>query len=199
MIFFYIVLLLITNSLTLAAKEFKDQLSDAAIERTSHVVIYDGSYHKIDYPGGDVPARYGVCTDVVIRSYRKLGIDLQKEVHEDRKAYFSKYPDNWGLKTPDKNIDHRRVPNLQAFFARKGETLQKSNNPDDYILSDIITWRLPNNLPHIGIVVDDLSVDGKRPMIVHNIAFGPKMNDILFKYTITGHYHFYGTSENYNP
>ncbi len=175
------------------AKEFKQQLSDAAIERTSHIVIYNGAYRKLDYPGGDLPAMFGVCTDVVIRAYRTVGIDLQKEVHEDMKSNFSKYPDNWGLMKTDTNIDHRRVPNLQTFFTRKGQSLAKSRDPHDYITGDIVSWILPNNMTHIGIVVDELSADKKRPMIVHNIGLGPKMNDIIFKYTITGHYRYYGT------
>ena len=109
------------------AKEFKKQLSDAAIERTSHIVIYNGAYRKLDYPGGDLPAMFGVCTDVIVRAYRTVGIDLQKEVHEDMRNNFSKYPDNWGLSKTDTNIDHRRVPNLQTFFTRKGLSLAKKS------------------------------------------------------------------------
>jgi len=175
------------------AKEFKQQLSDAAIERTSHIVIYNGAYRKLDYPGGDLPAMFGVCTDVVVRAYRAVGIDLQKKVHEDMKSNFPKYPNNWGLTQTDTNIDHRRVPNLQTFFTRKGLSLAKSLDPDDYITGDIVSWILPNNVAHIGIVVDELTADKKRPMIVHNIGLGPKKDDILFKYTITGHYRYYGT------
>lgn len=174
--------------------EFNHQLSNAAIERTSHSVIYNGAYRKLDYPGGDVPAMFGVCTDVVVRAYRAVGVDLQKEVHEDMKSNFSKYPNNWGLKGTDTNIDHRRVPNLQTFFTRRGQSLVKSQNPNDYISGDIVSWILPNNLPHIGIVVDQRSSDKERPLIVHNIGRGPKMDDILFEYTITGHYRFFGSN-----
>ena len=186
-------LFLTSLATTSTAEDFKQKLSDAAIERTSHIVIYSGAYRKLDYPGGDLPAMFGVCTDVVVRAYRAVGIDLQKEVHEDMKSNFSRYPNNWGLTKTDTNIDHRRVPNLQTFFTRKGQSLAKSRDPEDYITGDIVSWILPNNMTHIGIVVDELNPDKKRPMIVHNIGLGPKMDDILFKYTITGHYRYYGT------
>ncbi len=173
-------------------KNFSKRLSRAAIERTRHDITYDGSYRKIKYPGGDVPKNIGVCTDVVIRSYRKLGIDLQKDVHEEMKTHFSRFPKIWGLSRPDTNIDHRRVPNLQTFFSRKGIELKVTRNPRDYITGDMVTWMLPGNLPHIGIVVDKRSKDGKRPLIVHNIGRGPEIEDILFDFPITGHYRYYG-------
>lgn len=167
-------------------------LAQAALERTRHSVRYDGSYRRIAYPGGDVPAEVGVCTDVVIRSYRALGIDLQKKVHEDMRRAFSRYPKIWGLKRPDSNIDHRRVPNLQTFFTRHGKKLNTSDNPADYQTGDLVTWMLPGNLPHIGIVSEHRSEDGKRPLIVHNIGRGPKLEDMLFDYNITGHYRYRG-------
>jgi uncharacterized protein YijF (DUF1287 family) len=163
---------------------------DAAIERTSHRVVYDGSYRSIDYPGGDVPDDVGVCTDLVVRSYRAAGIDLQREVHEDMAREFSDYPRTWGLQRPDSNIDHRRVPNLQTFFRRRGAALDAGDDPTQYRPGDLVTWMLPGNLPHIGIVVDRRSADGLRPLIVHNIGQGPKMEDVLFAYEITGHYRF---------
>jgi uncharacterized protein YijF (DUF1287 family) len=172
--------------------DFGRTLSQAALERTRHFVIYNGSYRKIAYPNGDVPSHFGVCTDVVIRSYRALGIDLQKLVHEDMKAQFNSYPKNWGLKSTDTNIDHRRVPNLQVFFTRKGKKLKVSRIPKDYKTGDLVTWKLSNNLPHIGIVVDRRSKDGKRPLIVHNIGLGPRLEDMLFDFTITGHYRYTG-------
>nr|WP_086940160.1 DUF1287 domain-containing protein [Thaumasiovibrio occultus] len=177
------------------ATDFAQSLSDAAVERTSHRVFYDGRYINIAYPGGDVPEDIGVCTDVVIRAYRSLGIDLQQKVHEDISANFSAYPSKriWGLTRPDTNIDHRRVPNLRAFFERNGESLATSDNGADYLPGDIVTWRLPNNLPHIGIVVEDRSEDGERPLIVHNIGAGPKMDDMLFLFDITGHYRYQPT------
>jgi uncharacterized protein YijF (DUF1287 family) len=175
-----------------AGEQFGQTLSRAALERTSHTVLYDGSYRSISYPNGDVPDHTGVCTDVVIRSYRALGIDLQKRVHEDMKAHFESYPRNWGLKRTDTNIDHRRVPNLQVFFSRKGKSLEVSRNPKDYKTGDLVTWKLNNSLPHIGIVVDRRSENGKRPLIAHNIGLGPQLEDMLFDFTITGHYRYTG-------
>jgi uncharacterized protein YijF (DUF1287 family) len=174
---------------------FSKKLIEAAIERTNHIVRYDGAYRKINYPNGDVPDDIGVCTDVVIRSYRKLGIDLQKDLHEDMKQNFYLYPRLWGLTKPDTNIDHRRVPNLQAFFDRNGVVLLVTQNPNDYVAGDIVTWMLSENLPHIGIVVDLRSEDGNKPLIVHNIGSGPVIEDMLFDYQITGHYLYYGKED----
>ncbi len=173
--------------------DFSKKLIKAATERTKHIVRYDGSYRKISYPNGDVPDNVGVCTDVIIRSYRKLGIDLQKDIHEDMKENFDMYPKLWGLSKPDPNIDHRRVPNLQTLFKRKGILLPVTRNPNDYVAGDIVSWMLPGNLPHIGIVIDLRSGDGTKPLIVHNIGSGPVIEDILFDYQITGHYRYYGT------
>jgi len=166
------------------------KLVAAAIERTTHNVRYDGSYRKIAYPGGDVPDNVGVCTDVIVRSYRALGIDLQKEVHEDMRRHFSLYPKKWGLKKPDTNIDHRRVPNLQTFFTRHGQKLPVSDDAEAYRPGSLVTWMLPGNLPHIGIVTDRRSEDGRRPLIVHNIGAGTVLEDMLFAYKITGHYRY---------
>ena len=170
---------------------FAKSLNVASIERTQHMVQYNDSYQSIPYPMGDVPDDIGVCTDVVIRSYRAVGIDLQELVHEDMRNDFSAYPKNWGLRKPDSNIDHRRVPNLRTFFARHGTVLSNSHQASDYKPGDLVTWMLPGNLPHIGIVTDR-RVDGThRPMIVHNIGDGPRLEDMLFLYTITGHYHYH--------
>ncbi len=174
---------------------FSRNLSQAAIERTKHVVRYDGSYRKISYPNGDVPKHLGVCTDVIIRAYRKLGIDLQKDIHEDMKANFRVYPNLWGLSKPDPNIDHRRVPNLQTLFRRKGVILPLTNYQADYVAGDIVTWMLPGNLPHIGIIVNSGRRNEQKPLVVHNIGSGPVTEDILFEYKITGHYRYYGTLE----
>ena len=173
--------------------DFSKKLSQAAIERTQHTVRYDGRYRKISYPNGDVPDHLGVCTDVVIRSYRKLEIDLQKDIHMDMKDHFDKYPRLWGLSKPDPNIDHRRVPNIQTLFKRKGILLPITKNPNDYVAGDIVTWMLPGNLPHIGIVIDSRSEDSSKPLIVHNIGSGVVVEDMLFDYQITGHYRYYGT------
>ena len=172
--------------------EFSARLVAAALERTKHQVTYDGSYRRIAYPGGDVPDNVGVCTDVVIRAYRKLGIDLQKQVHQDMKSNFSLYPKNWGLKKPDTNIDHRRVPNLQMYFQRHGVKLPASKLPGQYLPGDLVTWTVQRSLPHIGIVSDSKTLFGKRPLILHNIGRGPVLEDMLFEYPITGHYRYYG-------
>lgn len=171
-------------------KIFYKSLAYAALERTRHQVTYDGSYRKIPYPMGDVPEQFGVCTDVVIRSYRTLGIDLQQLVHEDMRRDFAAYPNQWGLHKPDSNIDHRRVPNLQAFFTRHGKKLAISLDAKAYHPGDLVTWMLPGNLPHIGIVSDQKSQPDQRPLMVHNIGSGPKLEDILFEYKITGHYRY---------
>ncbi len=172
---------------------FAQKLSNAALGRLRSRVRYDGSYVKIAYPWGDVPANMGVCTDVVIRSYRKLGIDLQQQVHRDMSQSFNAYPRiaKWKLSRPDTNIDHRRVYNLRAFFARQGAALPITRNPRDYRPGDLVTWMVGPGLPHIGIVVDRPSkADPRRKMIVHNIANGPEMEDVLFRFPITGHYRY---------
>src|SRR5690242_111072 len=140
-------------------QEFLKKLVAAAVERTQHVVRYEPAYVRIPYPGGDVPADTGVCTDEVIRAYRAVGVDLQKEVHEDMKENFSEYPRFWARSAarPDANIDHRRVPNLMVFFSRKGESLARTERAEDYLPGDLVTWNLGGNVPHIGIVVDQKS------------------------------------------
>lgn len=170
--------------------EKQKNISDAAISIIDPTIVYDPTYFRIPYPNGDVPPDRGVCTDVVIRTYRKLGIDLQELVHEDMKANFSVYPKIWGLTKPDPNIDHRRVPNLMKFFSRYGKELEISNNPEDYVPGDIIAWRLPNGMTHIGMMVDIKSPDKQRFQIVHNIGYGQILEDVLFDYEIIGHYRF---------
>ena len=165
-------------------------LSDAAVHLTRDRVQYDPSYFVIAYPNGDVPANKGVCTDVVIRAYRKMGIDLQKDVHEDMVRNFSIYPKDWGLQKPDKNIDHRRVPNLRTFFARNGSSLKPTSNPDDYKPGDIVTWDLGKGIAHIGIVIRETTDDHRRHLIVHNIGNGQEISDCMFSYRITGHYRY---------
>ena len=181
------------------ADEFSKTLVTAAIKRINQTVLYDPAYVKLSYPMGDVANDRGVCTDVIIRAFRGAGIDLQKAVHDDMKANFSKYPKRWGAKTTDKNIDHRRVPNLRVFFKRHGQSLKVTNNPNDYKAGDLVTWDLKGNkccgfarLAHIGIVTDKRSADNKRPLIVHNIGSGVQLQDTLFTYTITGHYRYKG-------
>ncbi|UOK43690.1 MULTISPECIES: DUF1287 domain-containing protein [Flavobacterium] len=191
-VFKFLIIFLLLNSFTTSEKDFYEKLSDAALLLTKDKVTYDPSYIAIPYPNGDVPKNKGVCTDVVIRAYRKLGIDLQKEVHEDMKSNFSKYPNlkKWGLKTTDTNIDHRRVPILEVFFSRKGQILKITENPKDYKTGELVTWMINDKLPHIGIVTNKKSSDGKRPMIVHNVGAGQVLEDCLFSYKIVGHYKY---------
>ncbi len=185
-----ILLFLWTINLAAGQTSFYDKLSDSALELTKQNVVYDPSYFGINYPNGDVPNDKGVCTDVLIRAYRKLGIDLQKEVHEDMKANFDKYPKNWGLTQPDKNIDHRRVPNLMVFFTRHGKEKLITNKPDNYLPGDIVCWNLGGGITHIGIVVNKKSTDRQRYLIVHNIGGGQVLADCLLEYKIIGHYRY---------
>lgn len=151
---------------------------------------YDPAYVAISYPDGDVPNDRGVCTDVIIRAYRQLGIDLQVLVHEDMAKNFSVYPRDWGLRSTDRNIDHRRVPNLQKFFERQNADVPVTARGKDYLAGDLVTWMLPGNLPHIGIVSDRRVAGSDRPLILHNIGAGTAEDDILFTYRVTGHYRF---------
>jgi uncharacterized protein YijF (DUF1287 family) len=179
---------ILSNFIVVGQNSFSKRLSDSALELTKQTVTYDPAYFKIDYPNGDIPPNKGVCTDVVIRAYRKLGIDLQKAVHEDIKANFGKYPQKWGLSGPDKNIDHRRVPNLMTFFERNGAVKPITNKPTDYLPGDLVCWDLGGGITHIGIVVDKKSSDGTRNLIVHNIGGGQMLADCLFEFKIIGHY-----------
>jgi uncharacterized protein YijF (DUF1287 family) len=161
---------------------------EGAYQQVGTTTIYDGSYRRIPFPGGDVPIERGVCTDVLVRAYRHAGVDLQLLVHQDMSGSFQSYPGLWGLSRPDSNIDHRRVPNLAVFFRRKGTTLSISTRASDYNAGDIVTWRLASGVPHIGLVTD--RVQGGRLLIVHNIGAGAQVEDVLFSYAITGHYRY---------
>jgi uncharacterized protein YijF (DUF1287 family) len=166
-----------------------NEIAKAAFQIVNPRIIYDPSYVVIPYPNGDVPENTGVCTDVVIRTYRKLGIDLQKEVHEDMTANFDIYPKRWGMSAPDKNIDHRRVPNLMKFFSRKGTVLKITDNPEDYQPGDIVCWNLGYEILHIGIVSRVKSIENPdRYYMVHNIGGGQVLEDCLFYWKIIGHY-----------
>jgi uncharacterized protein len=169
---------------------FRTSLVIAAKQLTKDKVTYDPTYFSIKYPNGDVPKDKGVCTDVIIRAYRKVGIDLQKEVHEDIKRNFDLYPHKWNLSKPDTNIDHRRVPNLMTFFSRHGLVRPRSMMAEDYQAGDIVAWDLGNGVTHIGIVIDEKSHDRKRNLIVHNIGYGQQVSDCLFSYKIIGHYYY---------
>lgn len=164
-------------------------LAQAAQRQVGVTVHYDGAYRVLAYPGGDVPIDRGVCTDVVVRAYRHFGVDLQELVHEDMGRAWGDYPRAWGNRHPDPNIDHRRVPNLAVYFKRKGEVLPVTQAPADYRPGDLVTWRLPSGVPHIGIVATERTRDGV-PLMIHNIGRGTRIEDALFAYTITGHYRY---------
>ena len=176
-------------------KPFYGKLARSAVAQTHSKVTYNPAYVRMGYPGGDVPASTGVCTDLVIRAYRSLGIDLQKEVHEDMTKYFKEYPAFWSLKAPDSNIDHRRVPNLMTFFKRKKADLALSKDPSDYKPGDLVTWNLGNKysmngITHIGIITEEKTPDEKGYKIAHNIGAGNQVEDMLFSYVIIGHYRY---------
>jgi uncharacterized protein YijF (DUF1287 family) len=186
--------LVAAQSLPASRADLTRQLVAAAVERSHVHVRYVADYVPIPYPGGDVPADTGVCTDEIIRIYRKVGIDLQKEVHEDMVANFREYPRKWRWFSPqpDTNIDHRRVPNLMVFFRRKGESLPITTSAGDYSPGDIVAWDLGGGQTHIGMVVDRQPLLAKRNMILHNIGRGPQIEDVLFDWKIIGHYRYFG-------
>jgi uncharacterized protein len=166
-------------------------LMAAARKQIGVTLSYDPSYTTLKYPGGDVPFERGVCTDVIIRAYRQgLNIDLQKLIHEDMQKNFAAYPQTWGLNSPDSNIDHRRVPNLQTYFKRQKAAVPLSDNATEYLPGDIITMELPGRLSHIALVADEKNADGSKPLCIHNIGAGAKLEDVLFLYPPTGHYRF---------
>jgi uncharacterized protein YijF (DUF1287 family) len=167
---------------------FEQRLAAAALAQVGVTLHYDPAYTKLAYPNGDVPLERGVCSDVVIRALRHQGADLQRLVHEDMRAHFAAYPRNWGLRRPDRNIDHRRVLNLQTYFARRGFALPITKDARDYATGDIVAYTLPGNLPHIGIVAARRTADGARPLLIHNIGAGTQIEDRLFDYEIVGHY-----------
>ena len=185
-----LVAMLVTLTSVSISVSANGDLAEAAEARTAHEIRYDGSYRAIAYPLGDVPDDVGVCSDVVIRAYRTIEIDLQQAVHEDMRDAFDSYPQLWGLSGPDPNIDHRRVPNLERFFERHGEALTPSRAAAGYRPGDIVTWRLSGKLPHIGIVSHYQVPGTDRYAIVHNIGEGPKREDVLFAYPLHGHYRY---------
>lgn len=185
-----LILIVLIGAAAAEPSDFGARLSGAAIEQTKAKVVYDSSYRMLAYPGGDVPADRGVCSDVVIRAFRAVGIDLQKHVHEDMTAHFSAYPALWGLVRPDSNIDHRRVPNIETYLTRAGASLPLSLRADDFEAGDIVAWNLRGGagfLPHVGVVTDRIGVSG-WPLVVHNIGAGPEIEDVLFLWPMTGHY-----------
>ena len=177
----------------LPGSDWSKALIAAARAQIGVTTIYDGAYQGLSYPGGDVPRERGVCTDVVIRALRDAhDIDLQQLVHDDMRSAFSSYPANWGLKRPDRNIDHRRVPNLRRYFKRLGLALPPPDAQSRFLPGDIVTWTLGPNLPHIGVVSDQLAPGTSRPLIVHNVGAGTRLEDFLLRYPMTGHYRLDG-------
>ncbi len=166
----------------------------AARSQIGVTTAYDPAYSRIAYPMGDVPMERGVCSDVVIRAYRKAGVDFQMLVHQDMRSHFSLYPKIWGLKKPDRNIDHRRVPNLEMFFKRRGKALDTPEVSGYYKPGDIVSWRLDNGLAHIGIVSDKKSLFDSRPLVIHNIGQGTQEEDVLFSWKIVGHYRWFSAT-----
>lgn len=183
-----VLLFALLTALPATAQTVPDLIA-AARAQVGVTVLYDPSYQSLGFPGGDVAPDRGVCTDVVIRALRSgWGIDLQLAVHHDMQAHFAAYPALWGLSRTDRNIDHRRVPNLQTLFTRAGAAQAVSAQPEDYLPGDVVTWLLPGDLAHIGIVSDQRSSDGLRPLVLHNIGAGAQEEDRLFDFPITGHY-----------
>jgi len=185
-------ILLMLILLAAAGVAFAQDATDVVASARTQVGVtlhYDSAYARIRYPLGDVPIERGVCADVLIRAFRAGGIDLQQLVHEDMRAHFSAYPHAWGLRGPDTNIDHRRVPNLETFFRRHGDAMPVTSNARDYLPGDIVSWRLPNGLAHIGLVSDRQVPDGSgRPLMIHNIGAGAQEEDVLFAWTQAGHF-----------
>ena len=168
------------------------KLIAAAVEQVGVTTEYDPAYTKLTFPGGDVPAKTGVCADVVIRAFRAIEVDLQKELHDDMKKSFAKYPKKWGLKKPDTNIDHRRVPNLMTWFERQGKLLPLTTNANEYKPGDVVAWELAGGLTHIGIVSDVKADDQQTHLIIHNIGAGAQIENRLFEWKIIGHYRYFG-------
>lgn len=167
-------------------------LLESALEQTRVTKNYTQDYYVIPYPNGDVPAETGACTDVIVRAFRKAGVDLQKEVHEDMSANFAAYPKKWNLPKPDTNIDHRRVPNLQTFFTRKGKSLPVTQDAKDYKPGDVVSWDLDGKgMTHIGLVSNLWNEASKRYLIIHNIGGGTRAEDVLFDWKVTGHFRYF--------
>jgi uncharacterized protein YijF (DUF1287 family) len=169
------------------------ELLESARSQVGKTIIYDGSYQVISYPGGDIPLVRGVCTDVIVRAYRALGFDLQKLVHQDMLKHFKKYPSKriWGLTRPDRNIDHRRVPNLSAFFERHAQIFSTDLEKHPSLPGDLLTWSLPGGLPHIGLVSDRKTPKGVRYLVIHNIGSGAQEEDVIGQFELTGHYRYH--------
>lgn len=184
-------LVLLSAAQALFATSEIDRLVEAARAQVGVTSGYDPAYVRIPYPGGDVPLDRGVCSDVLIRAFRAVDVDLQVKVHEDMSANFSAYPTLWGLRQPDSNIDHRRVPNLETWLKRRSMALPLGESAADFRPGDVVSWRLENGQPHIGLVSDQRSADGTRPLLIHNIGAGVQIEDVLFKWKLSGHFRYF--------
>ncbi len=167
------------------------QFLEAAIEQSKITTGYDPAWVKIDYPNGDVAPETGVCSDVVVRAFRKTGIDLQKEVHEDMVQAWAEYPKRWGARGTDRNIDHRRVLNLMTFLRREGKSLPVTDNRADYLPGDVVAWELSDGIEHIGILTNHSADSTGHYLIVHNIGAGARVEDVLMSWKIIGHYRYF--------
>jgi len=174
---------------TVGAK--REQLVEAALSQVGVTTSYDPAYVKLGYPGGDVPEDRGVCTDVVVRALRKVNVDLQVLVHEDKKKAPEAYPNDWGKGKLDANIDHRRVPNLMTYFERQGKDMVLTQQAEDYVPGDIVVWKLPSGLLQVGLVTNGMAPGTNRPLMVHNIGEGAQCEDVLFNFTLIGHYRWF--------
>lgn len=191
-----LILLLLVSLSGLVSAQSAEALKavNAARSQIGVTTAYDPAYSQLAYPMGDVPMQRGVCSDVLVRAYRKAGVDFQVLVHKDMQNNFSAYPKLWGLKKTDANIDHRRVPNLEYFFRRQGKALSDVLTAESFKPGDIVSWRLGNGLAHIGVVSDRKSIFGSRPLIIHNIGQGTQEEDVLFAWRIVGHYRWFNTA-----
>ena len=167
------------------SEDYHRRIAQAASEQVGVTTIYAPGYSRLQYPGGDIPREQGVCTDIIIRAFRTIGVDLQKEVHEDMAGHFKEYPNFWNMKKPDLNIDHRRVPNLMKFFERRGKALQLDSKCKP---GDIIAWQLAHGLFHIGILSNEIVPGTNRYYMIHNIGAGAQKEDVLYDFKIIGHY-----------
>lgn len=181
----------LAQPLPAAASPQLKQFIEAAIEQSKITTGYDPAYVKLDYPNGDVPSDTGVCSDVVVRAFRKVGIDLQKELHEDMTRAWSEYPKKWGARGTDSNIDHRRVLNLDTYFTRQGKSLPISDSRADYLPGDVVAWELSDGVEHIGIMTNLATVSDKHYLVVHNIGAGARIEDVLMAWKIIGHYRWF--------
>jgi uncharacterized protein len=191
----FFILLLCASKIAFAQNPEALKVVSAARAQIGVTTAYDPAYSQLAYPMGDVVQSKGVCTDVVIRAYRKVNVDLQALVHQDMQANFSKYPKMWGLKKADSNIDHRRVPNLEVFFKRKAKEIAITESSTDYLPGDIVSWRLSNGLAHVGVVSDKKSIFGLRYLVIHNIGQGTQEEDVLFSWKIVGHYRWFNADK----